>query len=300
MRLAAMGIALLLPGAAGADDQKGKSPDKAGKAADMTTNAADTSPARRIKAIQAEYQSAYNVFYNEHRRAKTDDERRNAAQKYPPSEPYAARLMQVVKEAPKDPAVFDALHWAVTRGDQAVQDDALALLLRDHAANPRIANVFSSSAFYSRRPKAQKLLRTVLEKHSDRSAKAIACYALASNLRNTVEVAAYYEKLTLLQRLALSATSEGKADLDRYAKVDRAATQKEAEGLLERVVKEYADVKFSNWLLGEKAKGDLFEIRELAIGKTAPEITGDDLNGSPMKLSDFRGKVVVLDFWGNW
>ena len=39
---------------------------------------------------------------------------------------------------------------------------------------------------------------------------------------------------------------------------------------------------------------------DLAVGKPAPEITGVDLNGKPMKLSDFRGKVVVLDFWGDW
>ena len=36
------------------------------------------------------------------------------------------------------------------------------------------------------------------------------------------------------------------------------------------------------------------------IGKTAPEITGTDLEGKPMKLSEFRGKVVMLDFWGFW
>jgi hypothetical protein len=35
-------------------------------------------------------------------------------------------------------------------------------------------------------------------------------------------------------------------------------------------------------------------------GKRAPEIRGEDLDGKPLKLSDYRGKVVVLDFWGNW
>lgn len=38
----------------------------------------------------------------------------------------------------------------------------------------------------------------------------------------------------------------------------------------------------------------------LAVGQPAPEIVGVDLNGEPMKLSDYRGKVVVLDFWGDW
>jgi peroxiredoxin len=36
------------------------------------------------------------------------------------------------------------------------------------------------------------------------------------------------------------------------------------------------------------------------VGEAAPEIEGKDLDGKPMKLSDFRGKVVVLDFWGDW
>ncbi len=36
------------------------------------------------------------------------------------------------------------------------------------------------------------------------------------------------------------------------------------------------------------------------VGAPAPEIEGQDLDGTPMKLSDFRGQVVVLDFWGDW
>lgn len=39
---------------------------------------------------------------------------------------------------------------------------------------------------------------------------------------------------------------------------------------------------------------------DLAIGATAPEIGGRDLDGNPLRLSDLRGKVVVLDFWGDW
>lgn len=32
----------------------------------------------------------------------------------------------------------------------------------------------------------------------------------------------------------------------------------------------------------------------------APEIDGIDLDGQPLKLSDYRGKVVLLSFWGRW
>ena len=36
------------------------------------------------------------------------------------------------------------------------------------------------------------------------------------------------------------------------------------------------------------------------IGEEAPEIEGVDLEGVAFKLSDYRGKVVMLDFYGDW
>jgi cytochrome oxidase Cu insertion factor (SCO1/SenC/PrrC family) len=36
------------------------------------------------------------------------------------------------------------------------------------------------------------------------------------------------------------------------------------------------------------------------IGEAAPEIDGEDLDRKAFKLSDYRGKVVLLDFWGHW
>jgi thiol-disulfide isomerase/thioredoxin len=36
------------------------------------------------------------------------------------------------------------------------------------------------------------------------------------------------------------------------------------------------------------------------VGQFAPEIEGDDLDGRFFKLSEQRGKVVVLIFWGHW
>ena len=51
---------------------------------------------------------------------------------------------------------------------------------------------------------------------------------------------------------------------------------------------------------GEAADAELFEIRHLQPGKAAPDILGDDIDGQKFKLSDYRGKVVLLDFWGDW
>jgi cytochrome c biogenesis protein CcmG/thiol:disulfide interchange protein DsbE len=34
--------------------------------------------------------------------------------------------------------------------------------------------------------------------------------------------------------------------------------------------------------------------------KTAPNFTLKDIDGRPVKLSDFRGKIVLLNFWATW
>ena len=36
------------------------------------------------------------------------------------------------------------------------------------------------------------------------------------------------------------------------------------------------------------------------IGEIAPEIVGVDLDGVEFKLSDYRGQVIMLDFYGDW
>jgi thiol-disulfide isomerase/thioredoxin len=52
--------------------------------------------------------------------------------------------------------------------------------------------------------------------------------------------------------------------------------------------------------LGQAAEGRLDEIRNLGVGKLAPAIDGVDFDGKPLKLSDYRGKIVLLVFWGTW
>jgi peroxiredoxin len=46
-----------------------------------------------------------------------------------------------------------------------------------------------------------------------------------------------------------------------------------------------------------RAQAELFGIRNLSIGKEAPDVDGADQDGKRLKLSDYRGKVVLLDFW---
>jgi thiol-disulfide isomerase/thioredoxin len=48
------------------------------------------------------------------------------------------------------------------------------------------------------------------------------------------------------------------------------------------------------------AHATLHELRNLRVGKVAPDIVGDDLDGKRLKLSDSRGRVTLLVFWGHW
>lgn len=47
-------------------------------------------------------------------------------------------------------------------------------------------------------------------------------------------------------------------------------------------------------------KAKVQELKKLAIGSPAPEITLNDTNDKPISLSSLKGKVVLIDFWASW
>ncbi|MEZ5976706.1 MAG: hypothetical protein R3F34_00580 [Planctomycetota bacterium] len=53
-------------------------------------------------------------------------------------------------------------------------------------------------------------------------------------------------------------------------------------------------------IVAYRVQGPTFEKERLQVGMTAPNIVGTDVFGNAMSLEQFRGKVVVLDFWGDW
>ena len=52
--------------------------------------------------------------------------------------------------------------------------------------------------------------------------------------------------------------------------------------------------------IGAKLEGIKFERERLQIGMKVPDIEGEDIDGTEFKLSDYKGKVVMIDFWGDW
>jgi hypothetical protein len=77
--------------------------------------------------------------------------------------------------------------------------------------------------------------------------------------------------------------------------------RQESEKLFEVATEKYADVMTAfDGTVGTKAKNELFDLRYLSVGKVAPEVTGADQDGKLFKLSDYKGKIVLLDFWSEF
>ena len=90
----------------------------------------------------------------------------------------------------------------------------------------------------------------------------------------------------------------GKDYLAELLRQDPEKVAKEIEAVFEQAAQKYGDVKLSGGdKVAERARAELFAIRYLSVGKEAPDIEGEDQDGKRFKLSDYRGKVVLLDFW---
>jgi peroxiredoxin len=42
------------------------------------------------------------------------------------------------------------------------------------------------------------------------------------------------------------------------------------------------------------------DAKKVSVGQMAMDFTQNDVNSKPVKLSDFRGKYILLDFWASW
>jgi hypothetical protein len=122
-------------------------------------------------------------------------------------------------------------------------------------------------------PAITKMLRAMRRKTTQKELKMQISVALGQSLRNQYEKA--YQK---------------------NEKAEAAKLAKESEETLKQVVKDSGETG----PLAKQAKDALFLLEHLSVGKKAPNIAGQDMDGKKFKLSDYRGKVVVVDFWAFW
>jgi hypothetical protein len=261
-------------------------------------------PRERYQALFQEYQNAMQQFMDVYQKAKTQEERSKLVQeKYPQPQSYVGRFFEIADSAPKDEAAVDALIWVVQHGGSGAQvNRAIERLAASHADNRRIGEV-AGNLVYSMAPSAETLLRAIVAKSPDREAKGRSCLALGQYLKRQAELVRTLKTDPARAKQTESAYAAQGVDKESFARLsqrDPAGLEKESEAMFERAANEFGDVNHFRGTIGKAAKAELNELHNLAIGKPVPEISGEDIDGKSFKLSDYRGKVVVVDFWGDW
>jgi len=217
-------------------------------------------------------------------------------------------LLELAEKNPAAPIAIEALVQVVNhelwlesntthpgRGKDGPQVRAIALLLRDHSRSDKLGEACRRMS-YGFSKDCETFLRTLLAKNPHREVRALACLRLAQFLSRRLH------RLDLLKEQPEMARRYeglfGKDYLAALQRQDRGNAGKEAEAFFERAAAQYGDVKVPyGSTVGESAKTELYVIRHLSVGNKAPEIEGGDQDGKRFKLSDYRGKVVLLYFW---
>jgi hypothetical protein len=276
-------------------------PDDSKKTADAQDK---KSPKAQFQAVLDEYQNAQRDFSQAYSKAKTGEERSKLInEKYPKPDVYADRFMAIADAAPDDPAAVDALVWCVQLGRGGKNAlKAMERLAAKHADNAKLASAVAGLG-NSYAPAAETLLRAIAEKNRDRTARGSALLALGQYIKQRAElIRALKQKDAQQSQYEQFLATQGydKDAIARLKAADPAALEPEIESLFDKVEKEFGDVQSGRGTLGKVAAGELNEIRNLGVGKPSPEISGADLDGKSFKLSDYKGNVVVVDFWGDW
>lgn len=248
-----------------ADEQK---PQKASKAAE------------EYARIQGDYDKAFREYRKALMAAKTPEGRKKVIAELSPAEKFVDRFFAIAEKHPDDPAALEALIWVVrnTRNADSAspRGKSLVILRNKYLESPKLGPVAFSLGFGTDKG-SEELLRDLIAKNPSREIQGQSAMALGMYLRR--------KRDSLLHG----------GDKQAAEKLER-----QMEAVYDRVVKEWADVQLNRGAIGKLAEAELFEIRFLCPGKPAPDIQGLDAVGKSFKLSDYRGKVVLIDFWASW
>jgi peroxiredoxin len=261
-------------------------------------------PNREYLALLEKYEPAHRARERAVLEAMTESARREAYLALARLDwEFAPRFLAIAREDPGDPGAIDALGWLVSNVFTPPESQTAAdILIGEHLSSERMISVYRQIALMGNpapASAAERLLRAAAEKAPTDEARGLACLKLAGLLRNRADAIRTKrgpepEPLMELEDLARMG---GRGPVQPAAG-DLEALILEAEQFYERVVERYRGVEDGK--LASDASRSLFQLRELAVGKPAPEVEGADVDGRPFRLSDCRGRVVVLTFAGNW
>lgn len=206
--------------------------------------------------------------------AKSEEERAAFRATIPDSRPYAAEVLALIHSHPNAPDLADGLNWLLTQCIHLPEGTvALDLVAKKYPALPGIAPGIKRLEEIDPTI-ATPALQAVLNSPAQPDEKAAALFALAGHHFRTFE---------------------SPSDTPT-----RDAARERASQLLQQIITDYPSVKIQGFPIADQAAALLFEITNLSVGAIAPEITGKDDKDQPFKLSDSRGRAVLLIFWGDW
>jgi hypothetical protein len=231
----------------------------------------EKSPGEQFKALIGEIQQGQQKAVKGLESAKTDKEKQQIVAEFDKfKQSVAAKLVDLARKNPTDKISFDALAVVVSNAGDTPQAGAAVDALLDKHLQDRQLPFLMEMAAEQNLPVAEKLLKGVEEKSKDHKLQGSAALGLAQ-----------------LAKARTEAPNLKPQEAEKLAK--------KAQELYQQAAKKYGDVAE----IKEAVKRDLFDLEHLAIGKEAPDISGDDADGKGFKLADYRGKIVVLDFWAD-
>jgi hypothetical protein len=259
-------------------------------------------PAEQYKILRKEYERGPGIPG-----PLTDTERlRFIGAAYKHNFRFAQKFVELAQKYPSDPVALDALMKAVWQvngtpwpielvGEDTARAKAFELIQRDHIQSDKLGPLCQRVS-YGFCKEYETFLNAVLAKNPHREVRATACLSLGRFLHGRLlRVDLCKEQPELAKQFAELFGKEYLAELLRQ---DRAAAMRDVEAIYEQAAQRFGDVALPGGeTVGERAKAELFGIRHLSVGKEAPDIEGEDQDGKRFKLSDYRGKVVLLDFW---
>ncbi len=280
---------------------------------------------RQFKSLIAENEEAFVRYGEAFKKLKTEGEKKAYSSAHWPTErQVVGRMLELVRLHPEDPTSFDALAWIVVLGYNTIEsDDAAAVLASRYGADRRLWLITQEMRRGVISLSHGVLFQAVLEQSPDRATRGRACLDLA---QYHAELANFTHILKTPGLKPWQAQAYAEERLDPFRKLDPIRLELEAERLYDRVLNEFADIvpirfgtvprmrdsdpstvyeanedgKLDTGTLADRARPALQELRVLGLGRVAPEIDGRDIDGHPLKLSNFRGQIIVLTFSGTW
>lgn len=266
----------------------------------------------KLEALKQEAAKAYEGLEHRRAQAKDDASQKDALVQYwKESRAVARKLIELADEHPDDPTSLDALIYVVHgmltgyHGEMSEEIGKTFDRLTDHwVASETLAPLCYYADGYSvASPQALRFLLAALDKSPHRVVRGVACLGLAQHHASRADLARrMHDPVT--RRGVEKGYPSSPEFLKGLAAVDPALSDKKAGVYYDQVIARYGDVRlpspYNRTPLGDMARGELYRMHNLAVGRVAPEIEGKDVDGRELRLSEHRGKVVAIVFWATW